>query len=210
MSLKWSPPIGWTVASIVATCGAALIYLAGRQLLDKGTSAWLTAFACLIAVITLIATIVVSDEKAIKRRDWRALVQFRPMSMLFLAFVAASGIISTIGSLVEPQSTATPPARIVQRIQGLWGQRNCTVTFRFSIREDALIIDAVRRPSGSPPYRLEATIMRRQGDVLDVLGERPHWARGMGARFTYFTNGVTERLTWDDQVDSLPSKLDRC
>lgn len=123
----------------------------------------------------------------------------------FAAVSVLAGIFSTLGQLSPPVQ-----ARILERIPGRWGESDCAITFRFTVRDNALIVDSDRRPPSQPPYRLIATIVRAQGDVMEVRGEAPAAANGKAATFTYSTNGVSEQLMWNDRVSSVPSQYRRC
>jgi hypothetical protein len=201
--------IGWTVAAVSAACIAGLLYLLGAQMRAKGAGGWLIAFVCLVAVLTALASILVQDDEAIRKRNLGALLELRSISMLFLAVGAGLGMVTMILDLVEPTPTSSPPPpppappssrqpRIKSEIQDFWGEPGCAVVYRFVIRDRALIIDRVRRPLGAPALHRVATIILAEGDVLDVRGEED--APGQAATFTYVTNGVTERLYWNDQA----------
>lgn len=113
--------------------------------------------------------------------------------------------------LVDRTGPVTPqPARVRLKLPGLWGETGCGVTYRFTLRDDALVVDSVRQPAGSNPYHLIATVTRSEGDIMEVRGERPEAARGRAATFTYASNGVIEHLTWNDQSGPVPLELDRC
>jgi hypothetical protein len=235
-SPKWSRRTGWMVLVIAALCALMLAGLVGTAALDKETGAWAKAFLFVIGATALLAALMLSEGAAWDARHWTAWLQPRPLAALFLAIFIAFGVMTDALSLFEPRPAVEsepgvieegvnriredlrqakaqrdpPHPRIAQRISGLWGEPGCSVAYRFLLRNEALIVDAERRPPGAPPYRLVASITSSEGDVLQAVGEQPYAARGKAATFTYFTNGAIERLTWDDQVSPVPLELDRC
>lgn len=216
-----------------------LLLLISTTALDKNTGAWAKAFLFLIGALAAVATLVAGNEAAWKAKRRTAWLQPRPLSGIFLAIFVAFGAMTDALSLFEPRPavesepgavegsvnqikgdvrqilakvapSASVRARIARRLPGLWGEPGCTVTYRFAIRDRALIVETERRAPGAPPYRLVATITALQGDVLEARGEEPAAARGSAATFTYVTNGSTERLSWDDQINPVRLELDRC
>ncbi|HEX6374588.1 MAG TPA: hypothetical protein VFZ91_02600 [Allosphingosinicella sp.] len=236
---KWRRTTGWLVLALAILCAALLFLLVAGTALDKETGAWAKASLLLIGATAAVAALVVGNDEAWKAKRTGAWLQPRPLAGLFVAIFAAFGVMTDALSLFEPRPAVesepgtiergveqisgdvrqilaktaphpVAPARIAQVLPGLWGEPGCGVAYRFSIREQAVIVDAERRPAGAPAYRLVATITSARGDVLEVRGEEPRSARGKAATFTFATNGATERLTWDDQASEVPLELDRC
>jgi hypothetical protein len=108
----------------------------------------------------------------------------------------------------QPPHTAT----ILQHIAGNWGEGDCSaVSYRFSRVENALVIESVKRPSGAPPYGFVGTIVSEGDASIEVRGEKPESAKGLAATFQYESNGVTERLRWQDHVaGGTDVELNRC
>lgn len=210
MAEKWSPRLGLTAAGITAICSAGLIYLVGMHVMSRGAGIGLIVFACMMAIVTLLASIFAKGGRLVEKRQWSAILQPEPLAKVFLAVLAGVAMISTIVGLVDPVPASPPEPRIMQAIGGSWGEPACTVVYRFHVQGRALMVDGARQPSGTPPFHLLATITNAQDDVLEVRGEDPPTARGKAATFTYVTNGRTERLTWDDQTGPVPLELDRC
>lgn len=235
-SLKWSRRTGWVALALAAACAVALATLMATLAIRSGLGALavllLLAFGAIASFIALFA----NAGAPWKKRGWSAWLQPRPIAFIFLAMFAGLGMMGNVQSLLESlwsrpgvsesapgaiekgvkqilTKVAPPPAappRIRLKLPGVWGEPGCRVTYRFAIRDQALLVDAERRPDGAPPYRLVATITASEGDAINVTGEQPASARGKAATFTYWTNGATERLTWDDQVSPAPLELDRC
>jgi hypothetical protein len=225
---------GWIALGVAAACALSLAYLLRSTALDKNTADWAKAFLFALGVVALLATLVASDGMPWRARTLTAWLQPRPLSALFVALFVAFGVMTDALSLFEPRPVVEsapgvieentnailkrlpPPgpvaasSRIMQRIGGHWGRRDCAVMYRFAVQGDALIIDWVRRPLGEPPYQVVATILVKERDRMEVRGEEPEGARGRAATFTYTTNGRIERLTWDDQDSRHPTELDRC
>lgn len=123
---------------------------------------------------------------------------------LFASVVVIAGILSALGPL------STPKPRILKEIEGRWGRPGCRIVFRFTVRDRALIIDYERPASGDRRSRSIATIVTAEGDELSTRGDYPRAERPSNATFIYSTNGVTEGLTWDDNVRDLPLGLVPC
>lgn len=235
-SLKWSRRTGWAALAVAAACAVALATLMATIAVRSGMSALvvllLLAFGAVASFIGLFA----NQGAPWKEGRWSAWLQPRPIALIFLAAFAGLGMMGNVQSLLaslwsrpdvmesapgaiekgvrqiltEVAPAPAAPPRIRLKLPGVWGEPGCAVTYRFRIEERALLVDAERRPRGAAPYRLVASITGAEGDALNVTGEAPETARGKAATFTYATNGVTERLTWDDQVGPVPLELDRC
>lgn len=221
-----------TALAVAAGCALALAFLVGSTALDKDAGPWAKAFLFLLGVIAVLAALFASSDAPVGARRWTAWLKARPIALIFVAIFAAFGVMTDALSLLAPRPAvesapgaieagineirkavrpkAAEPPRIRLKLPGVWGEPGCAVTYRFAIRDRALIVDSVRRPAGAPPHHLVATIIGAGGDVMNVAGEEPAAARGTAATFTYATNGVTERLMWDDQVRPVPLELDRC
>ena len=230
--LKLSRRSALTALAVAAACALILAFLVGSTALDKDAGPWAKAFLFLLGVIAVLAALFASSDAPVDARRWTAWLKPQPIALLFMAIFAAFGTMTDALSLfaprpavesepgaiekgvkeiraaVIPRPVATPRVRL--KLPGTWGEPGCAVTYRFRIRDGALIVDALRRPPGAPPYRLVATIVGADRDVLHAVGEQPEAARGRAATFTYVMNGVTERLTWDDQSGPVPLELDRC
>lgn len=233
-SLRWSRRMGWTMLTIAALCALALGYLVASTALDKDTSDWAKAFLFGLGAIAVVAALLISEGSPWDARHWTSWLQPRPIAALFVAIFISFGLLTDALSLLEPrpavetepgiienmvrdihsgthvEGTRGAPPRILQRIGGTWGEPGCAVTHRFQVRDAALIIEGQRRPAGAPPFRRVATITSARGDVLHSVGDQPTEDRGKSATFTYSTNGVIERLTWNAQVSEAPLVLDRC
>jgi len=136
-----------------------------------------------------------------------------------------TGTLSTTGKIVERIAAQSeviegkidelkpklPPVPIIgQKINGLWGSDNCSITFDISRQANAVRVKSVKRPLGTPAYERIFTIVHEQGNAMDTKGETGK-ERGAAGSFTYETNGLTERLLWrDDMMQPEPTVLDRC
>lgn len=118
---------------------------------------------------------------------------------------------NTIIKILNDKQKSQPSA-ISQHIAGMWGESNCsTVSFRFVKAQNALVIESVNQPSGTPPYRFVGTIISEQDTSMEVRGEEPATAKGLSATFRYEGNGVTEHLQWQDRISGgTDVELNRC
>jgi hypothetical protein len=96
-------------------------------------------------------------------------------------------------------------ASLLSKIEGVWGEPGCAVSFRFLVNRQALLIESVRKPAGEAPYRAVSTIVSVSDNGIETRGEDFR-----AAVISYWTNGVAEQLTWDDGPDRPPGKLRRC
>jgi len=199
--------------------------------METGTSAWAIVLVIAIALIAA-ATALITKEGVPWDGRWSDWLQPRPIAYVYIAIFAAfgiaGGVLSQIDSgsepgrdssevregidriLAEVRPRSVPPARILLKLPGVWGETGCAVTYRFQLRDRALLVDSIRHPPATTAHHLVATITSAEGDVMNVTAEQPETARGKAAVFTYNTNGATERLMWDDRVRPVPMELDRC
>lgn len=214
--------------ALVAVSAAAFTWLALSTVIDKQASLWGQIFLVVVGLAGCIATLVVGKNTPERGMPLKAWLAPKPVAGLFLAVVAGFGTMSMTLPLFEPRLVVESKAGAIEskidrllpqtgdasrgarKIGGLWGEAGCAVTYRFALKEEALVIDAERRPAGAAPWRLIATVTGAEGDVINAVGETPAEARGKAVTFTYVSNGAVERLTWDDQSGSVPLELDRC
>ena len=228
---KWSPRKGLIAAALLLTISAILVYLATASAVDADKGALGVGLVLGVAVLTFAATLVITDwvpPGASHLADW---LQRRPLAAVLVALAGALGAATAALALIaQPPATESRPGaiekavddikaavirakgrpRVQMAIGGLWGEDGCAVVYRMDVRENALVVEAVRRPAGAGEFRLVATILRSDGNEMHVVGEEPDAARGMAATFTYRTTGATERLMWHDRVHSVPLELRRC
>lgn len=220
--------LSWFAIVLVAVCAAVFTWLALSTVIDKKASLWGQAFMLMIGLGGVVATLVAGKSTPGRGMPLRAWLAPKPIAGLFLAIVAGFGTMSATLPLFEPRLVVESKAgaieskidrllpqtgsdaRVAQKIAGAWGEAGCAVTYRFALKEKALVVNAEKRPAGAPPWRLVASVTGAKGDVLDAVGEAPAEAKGKAVTFTYVFNGAIERLTWDDQSGSVPLELDRC
>lgn len=235
--IGWTRRIGWVLLATLAILFVVVIYLVADAALDKNVSHRARLFLVVLGVAAIIATLF-AGRQVLRTRRAVSLVRPAPIAALTLYLVAFISTMTDALSLLEPRPAVEsapraienkvdqtrdntdailkrlpaplPTSRIVEELPGVWGEQNCAVTFRFAIRDQALIVDAERRPAGAPPYRLVARITGSQDDVMEVRGVAPEEAEGVAATFSYEATGDIERLMWDDQVSPHPSELKRC
>lgn len=231
-SLKWSRRRGWFALVAAAACTLALLTLISTTVIQTEKGLWAGLLLLILGASASAAALFSTDAAPTSSRHWTAWLQPRPIAILFLAIFAGFATMTDALALFEPRpavesragaieealktvvAQTTPkaarPARIRERLPGIWGEPGCRVSYRFAIRDDALVAQWDRPPPDAGPWRLVATITKAEDDVIEVRGEEPAEARGRAATFTYVTNGVTERLIWDDQGSHVPLELDRC
>jgi hypothetical protein len=218
-------------AALLLTISAILVYLATASAMDADKGAWGVGLVLGVGVLTFAATLVITDWVPPGSAHWADWLQRRPLAAVLVALAGALGAVTAALALIQPRAptesrpgaiekavddikAAVTPAkgrpRVQRAIEGLWGEVGCAVVYRMDVRENALVVEAVRRPPGAGAYRLVATIVRSDGDVMHIVGDEPDVARGMAATFTYRTTGATERLMWHDRVRSVPLELERC
>lgn len=220
-AFKWSRRRGWVALTGAAACALVLGFLTLSTAAQTGKGIWGIAFVIAITAIAAVCALVATEGAPWDAEHWSAWLEPRPIAFVYLAVFGAFGVTSTGLALIPsppaatdvsspPRATRPATPRIRLKLPGIWGETGCSVTYRFVIRGRAVTVDSVRRPSGFPPHHLVATIVSAEGDVMHVTGDTPPRARGRAATFTYATNGVIERLTWNDQVRPVPLELDRC
>jgi hypothetical protein len=229
---RWSRRLGYLALVIAAVCALILFVLVLTSALESGKGLLAAAFLMIVGALATVSTLVAEDGAPVGAPRHSAWLRPRPIGFLFVAIFIGFGTMTNALALFEPRPAVesqphaiennvneilthviphpAPPPRILSRIGGVWGEPGCAVTYRFRIVDRALIIDSLRQPPHTEPYHLVATITPASGDVLNVVGEEPATARGSAATFTYSTNGVVQRLRWDDRVRPVPLDLDRC
>jgi len=236
---RWTHRKGRIAAIVAAILGAILLYLVITTAMETGKGLWGVLLILSAGIIAFLSTLAVTDGLPLGAESWTPWLKRRPISSIYAAMFASLAAMSALLALIAPRPTvesapglieqrakeigedvkeiraailpkAAAPPRIVRELPGTWGEPGCAVTYRFRIQERALIVDSVRRPSGAASHHLVATIVGAEGDAMNVTAEQPESARGTAITFTYTSNGVTERLTWEDQGLPVPLELDRC
>lgn len=218
----WSRRKGWIAFAAAGACALILAALVVLRAIGAGSGPWAVLSLLAVGIVTFVTTLLVTEGAPWQSEQWTDWLEVQPISFIFLAIFAAIGamlvVLDLIGSdefntkqvVIERPPKSGPPPRIRLKLPGIWGEQGCAVTYRFQIRERAVIVDSVLRPAGRQPHHLVATIISAEGDVMNVAGEQPEIARGKAATFTYVWNGATEQLIWDDQVGQVRLELDRC
>lgn len=97
-----------------------------------------------------------------------------------------------------------------EKIPGVWGEPGCAVTYRFEIKEKALIIESLKSPPEMEDYSALGTIEAEQGNLLKTSTVSRGADKGVAAEFRYESNGVTEALFWHDKSREMAIRLQRC
>jgi hypothetical protein len=216
--------------AVAGACALSLFLLVGSTAMETGKGPWIALALFAVGVIASLAALFATQGAPLGAKRWATWLQPRPIAFLFAAIFVGFGAMTDALALFEPRPAVesepgaieqavnairaavapTPPAppRIRLKIVGIWGEPGCAVTYRFRIEGQALIIESVRPPPATAPWRGVATILSARGDIMEVRMEQPE--RGGAVTFTYLTNGVTERLRWHDQSRSVPLDLDPC
>lgn len=108
---------------------------------------------------------------------------------------------------------------IRQRIEGRWGEADCSVIRRFDLKDRALEVSTIRVPAGMKPLHWAFTIEAEANEPRPTgmrastftATEREGLFPGSSVKFRYLTDGVAERLVWDseNQKQAAP-ELVRC
>jgi hypothetical protein len=222
-NLRWSRRTGWIALSITLLCGLVIAYLIFSNAAEK-ESGWLVVLLFgAIGGAALATNIIVSGDPTNGARHWSAWLQPKPIALIFASLVYGGSLLASMLPLLDPEpatkndiaeavdkiltpKTALPP-RIVEKLPGFWGEPGCRWTYQFSIKGKALIVDRIN-PANAPRMRSVGTIIKSEGDVMNTTTEAPK--SGPAVTFTYTTNGVTERLIWDDNSKSAALELVRC
>jgi hypothetical protein len=180
--------------------GAAWILVVATSARGFGWLGGLAVGLCVMAL--LIATLRSMSEKG--GSDWVR----RAANIELVLF----GVLAAVGGMVTILSEPPPPtllARILEKMPGRWGERGCQVSMRFEIEGPALRIVLDRPPAGTNLGPISATIVSAVGDELESRATYPDGARS--ATFNYLTDGVTERLVWQDWSERrAPTTFYRC
>ena len=108
---------------------------------------------------------------------------------------------------------------IRQKIDGTWGEPNCSVVRRFDLRDRALDVSTVRVPAGMKPLHWTFTIEAEANETSPAgmrastfsATEHEGLFPGSSVKFRYLTDGETERLVWNSENDNQASpELVRC
>lgn len=234
---KWSRRTGWVALLVAAGCALALAFLVTSSAIEMGKGPWVALFLFVLGALAAFTALFATESAPWDARHWTAWLKPRPIAFIFLAIFAGFGTMTNALALFEPRPAvesapgaiettvnaiettakeireavrpkAQEPPRIARKLPGVWGEPGCAVTYRFGVTGEALTIETVLRPPNTSPWRGVATIVSKDGDVMQVRMEQPD--RGAAVTFTYLTNGVTERLRWHDQSRPVPLDLDRC
>lgn len=182
VAVSWQPGNCSPLQRIVSPFGAGLLLMAVFGAFGTMTSA-LSLFEPRAATT--------ADTDAIKTDT----------SAMLNATRAADRKLDDLTAYLRARFPDDPP--ILRSIVGRWGelQPACAVIWDVSIRRAgahaALIAEAVRRPDGTPPYRMVGEIVAAKDNVLQVVAEEPDASRGSAA--TFVLNPATDRLAWDDR-----------
>jgi hypothetical protein len=222
-NLRWTRRTGWIALSITLLSGLIIAYLIFSNAAEK-ESGWLVVLLFgAIGGVALATNIIVSGDPTNGARHWSAWLQPKPIALIFASLVYGGSLLASmlplldpepatkrdideaVGKILAPKNVAQP--RIVKKLRGLWGEPGCKWTYWFTIKEEAVIVDRIN-PAGAPRMRSVGTIIKSEGDVMNMTTEVPE--SGTTVTFTYTTNGITERLIWDDNSKPVPLELVKC
>lgn len=215
-NLKWSRRTGWIALSVTLVCGLIIAYLLFSNLAEKENGFLVVLLFSVIGGAALATNVILSGDPTNGARHWSAWLQPRPIALIFASLFFAFSLLTSIlplfntkpyfaGNPYEPKP-ALPP-RIVAKLGEIWGEPGCKWTYQFSIKGKALIVDRINPPD-APRMHSVGTIIKSEGDVMNTTTEVPK--SGTAVTFTYTTNGVTERLIWDDNSKPTPLELVSC
>lgn len=229
MTLKWSKPVGWACIILISTASVFLTYLVIADAVKKDAGVFVAIFLALLLLAWVGSELFLTKDRRYKTY-LSSLITPWGVSKFGLVVIGGPLAISQALPLFDPGpltktdvETAVvkglekqakgqiSTARILSKIEGLWGEPGCKVAYRFSLAgQTGLAIDWERRPAQEKPWRATATIILANGDVIESRGETPIEEKGQAATFTYQTNGLNEKLVWDYQSGETPLELDKC
>lgn len=123
---------------------------------------------------------------------------------------------TVVGALDDRLGPSQNGRKVIQSIPGLWGEDGCGVVYSFEVRDQALLIERVKKEAGMADYDLAAEIVASgSGDTLHAVIERSSDAGeqpGQTLVFTYTGTGAGERLNWQNRThrDVGGTMLHRC
>ena len=217
---KWSRRTGWRALAVAGACALALFLLVGSTAIETGKGLWVALLLFATGLLASISALFATQGAPVGAKRWTTWLQPRPIAILFGAIFVGFGAMTDALALFEPRpavesepgaieqgvnairAAVTPTRAAVPRIRlkivGIWGETGCAVTYRFQISDRALSVDSVRHPAGTAAHHLIATIIRADGDVMDVTGETPR-RRGAKRR-----PSLTLRM---DEASALPGMI---
>lgn len=204
---------GWVAPALLVMLTVLLAYLFFGNVFTGKARGITVAFSALIIVVAVWAAWKTRPDDLATGSLSDGHLRTRRFAFLILAVLGAAalvaGLLPVFDSVFGPsekvvgQDKAAPS--ILAKIEGDWGEQDCAVSFRFTLKDRALTIDSLRTPAGQARYRSVSTVVAASDDRLETRGEDFR-----GAVFSYWTNGIAEQLIWDDGRDTPPSKLRRC
>ncbi|MFL6844032.1 MAG: hypothetical protein ACJ8ER_04035 [Allosphingosinicella sp.] len=231
MNLIRSRRWGLAALAVAFVCAAAFLLLVLSTAIETRKGLLAGAFILGAGILSAGSAIIASNEAPAFGRHWTAWLKPRPIGLCFLAIFAGLGAMTDLLSLFEPRpAIESAPGAIEKgigriekgldrvgggeeqparaRLPGIWGEAGCSVTYRFAIREQAILVRTLRRPPGKPYWSTVYTIVASpRTDTIEAREETP---AAPAYTFTYETNGVTERLRWHDRRRPVPLDLERC
>ena len=224
---------------VVLFCAAFLFYLVSSASLDKNHGQWVRIIVFVSGLCVGIGTIIASGEAPTRRDGWNAWIAPKPIAILLVGVYTAFGTMAGLLPLIAPQparesypgaleneianiaprvaasiSSANnrAPSTIRTKIAGGWGEGSCAaVSYWFTLHDQALLIDSAHRPRNTHAYHFVGTVQSEKDQAMEVRGEAPDGARGLSSTFTLESNGMTERLVWQDHtLNGTSVELNRC
>ncbi|MET1112695.1 MAG: hypothetical protein ABWX67_14335 [Allosphingosinicella sp.] len=236
MTNRFSRTVGWIALTALAALAAGLGFVLFGAI-GKGVEPWARwALVAVIAVALAAAWLSRPDRSTERGGQWGLrdpqfvgfaalallttfsvsvdlIAQFQPRNavedeprQIQMTTQRTEGKVDKILGIV-----AEPPAAVTRKkYEGIWGRDNCTIRFKLKIDGDSLTLVGLKQPSGTAPYRLDATIVGETDVSISTKGENGK-ARGAAGRFQYEESGRFRRLHWwDDKAGEDPTVLEDC
>lgn len=222
----------WLSMTITAICVAAIAAISVGQIPTSEVSLWQRLILLLVLIIFLIASLATTEIIPWSSRSWGEWRKPRVLGTIIYLALGATGFVAGVAGLFSPEGAdkATQdkiavalgvgePTLVVQNINGVWGERGCSVTYTFEFKERYLKVTSLKDAPSMPPFAAEYSwrsdanehsAIGPSSSTMHTIETKGYWPK-YPVTFRYETDGSTERLIWTHEKRSeLPLELVRC
>lgn len=161
-----------------------------------------TTLGIVVGLTPLVSPPPATEATAVEARDAAMAAETEAKE----ARIASEGIKEALSDAGVISGT---PTIIEENISGVWGEDDCSVTYRFSLKGQKLGVESLKSPIGLAPIETSGTVESVTGTVLKSTTYLPLKDRGKSVEFQYFA-GAIEQLVWRDKTRPTSLTLDRC